>query len=105
MTLGVEAPIVFLCYRRVEPRAGRLLGLIFFANLATHPAVWFIFPKLPLRYAAQVTLSELWAFGLEIVFYAIAFPGRPRRAAVVAIAANAASLAVGYAYLFLGGHF
>lgn len=105
MTLGIEAPIVFAFYRRIEPRFGRLLGLIFFANLATHPAVWFIFTRLPFTYPTRVVLSEIWAFALEIAFYALAFPGHARRAAVAAIVANAASLAFGYVYLHFVGHF
>ena len=105
ITLAIETPIVAWFYRRVEPRLGRRLGLIFFANLATHPAVWFIFPRLPFSYRRQVVLSELWAFGLEIVFYGLAFPGMKRRAAAAAIIANAASLAFGYLWLHLFGHF
>ena len=104
LTLAVETPIVWAFYRRVE-RAPRLLGLVFFANLATHPAVWFIFPRLPASYERQVVLSEAWAFGLEIVFYHLAFPGSLRRAALAAISANAASLVVGYAWLHFVGHF
>jgi hypothetical protein len=104
LTLAVETPIVYAFYRRVE-RPIRLLGLILFANLATHPAVWFIFPRLPLPYARQVFASEVWAFGLEIIFYHLAFPGSLRRAALAAITANAASLIAGYAWLHFVGHF
>jgi hypothetical protein len=107
MTLGVETPIVAAFYRRAEPRLARRLALIFFANLATHPAVWFIFPRLPLPYVRQVLLSEIWAFGLEIAYYALVFPGPRalRRAATASIVANAASLAFGYAWQYFVGRF
>lgn len=105
LTLAIETPIASAFYRRVEPDTARRLGLIFFANLATHPAVWFLFPRLPLAYKWQVVLAELWAFGLEIVFYSIAFPGDKRRAASAAIIANAASLAFGYLWLYVFGSF
>lgn len=105
LTLSTETPIVAAVYRKVEPRRLRLLGLIFFANLATHPAVWFIFPAFHWPYAKQVWISEIWAFGLEIVYYHLAFPGSFRRAASAAILANAASLTVGYVWLHFVGHF
>jgi hypothetical protein len=105
LTLGVETPIVATIYRQQEPRLGRRLGLIFFANLATHPAVWFLFPLLALPYGRQVLVSEIWAFGLEIVYYHLVFPGSLRRAAVAAIVANAASLTIGYVWLHFFGRF
>jgi len=105
LTLAVETPIVAAVYRKVEPSRTRLLGLIFFANLATHPAVWFLFPRLGLPYGQQVFYSELWAFGLEIVFYNLAFPGSLRRASLAAVSANAASLIFGYVWLHFVGHF
>jgi hypothetical protein len=67
--------------------------------------VWFIFPRLPMTYMRQVSLSEIWAFGLEIFFYHLAFPGALDRAASAAITANGASLVVGYLWLHFVGHF
>lgn len=105
LTLAFEAPIAAYFYRRVEPQLARRLGLIFFANLATHPAVWFLFPRLPISYGRQVFLSEIWAFGLEIIYYHLTFPGSFRRASVTSICANAASLTLGYVWLHFVGHF
>lgn len=105
MTLAIETPVVAAFYRRQEPKRGRLLGLIFFANLATHPAVWFIFPRLPVSYERAVFLSEVWAYGLEVLFYALAFAGGPRRAFLASITANTASFLFGLGWLKLFGHF
>jgi len=105
LTLAVEAPIVAVIYRRAEPRLGRRVGLVVFANLATHPAVWFVFTRLPWSYAGRSLGSEIWAFGLELVYYALVFPGAPTRAAVASITANAASLTAGYLWLRAFGHF
>src|SRR5688572_16208971 len=105
MTVAVEVPIVAWLYRRREPALGRRLLLGVFASLLTHPAVWFIFPKLPLPYARQVALAELWAFALEGLYFHVVFPGDPRRAWLTTVVANGASLVFGYAWLAVVGHF
>jgi len=48
VTILVETPIVVALFREAEPRLGRRLAFALFANLATHPAVWFVFPALGL---------------------------------------------------------
>ena len=97
LTLVVEAPIVALLLRRWEPSWPRLLALIFFANLASHPAVWFVFTQLlVIGTLGYLVVAEGWAIGCEALFYWAAFRGLPvRRAIVVSLAANAASFAVG----------
>lgn len=105
LTFVVEAPIVAWFYRKAEPSLDRRLALIFFANLATHPAVWFMFTRLPFPYVQQVVLAEIWAFGLEILYYALVFPGDRARAVAASITANTASLAFGFAWLHWFGAF
>lgn len=97
LTLAVEVPIVALLLRRWEPSWLRLLALVFFANLASHPAVWFVFTQLLLiGTPAYLAVAEGWAVGCEALFYWAAFRGLPvRRAIVVSLAANAMSFAVG----------
>ena len=97
LTVLVELPIVAYLLRRLEPDRVRLVVLILFANLATHPAVWFIFTQpflvgTPAYYLA----AESWAVVAETVFYWAAFRGLAvRRAFLVALGANAASFLVG----------
>lgn len=97
LTLVVEVPIVALLLRRWEPSRPRLLALVFFANLASHPAVWFVFTQLlVIGTPGYLAVAEAWAIGCEALFYWAAFRGLPvRRATVVSLAANAASFAVG----------
>jgi len=97
LTVAIEAPIVWLFLRRQEPDLLRLGLLIVFANLVTHPAVWFIWTQLFLVGTASYTLaSETWAVVAEAVFYWATIKGLSvRRAAVTALVANVASFLVG----------
>ena len=93
VTVAVEAPIVAFGLRRFEPSWPRLFVLILFANLASHPAVWFIFTQLLLIGTAEYLLvAESWAVAAEALFYWAAFRGLPaRRAVLVSFVANMAS--------------
>ena len=99
LTVAIEAPIVWLLVKRAEPDLPRLGVLILFADLATHPAVWFIVPQLLLVGTLSYTLvAETWATTAEAVFYGAAIKGlSPRRAIAVAVAANVTSFLVGRA--------
>lgn len=97
LTLAVEVPIVVYLMRRAEPNVVRLSILAVFANLATHPAVWYVFTQLFLVGTAGYTLAaETWAVAVEAVFYGVAVRGiSARRAIGVSLAANLSSFAVG----------
>jgi hypothetical protein len=97
LTLVVEAPVAFVLLRRVEPSLARLGVLVATVNLATHLAVWFVFSQLfVVRSIAYVAVAEGWAIAAETVFYAAVIGGLGiRRAALVAVAANAASFLAG----------
>jgi hypothetical protein len=97
ITVAVEAPIVLGLTRDVTMRVSRRFLLIVFAQLATHPLVWFVFPRLVgLTGRTSTLLSELWAWLAEAVFYTLAFPGltAPRAVGISALA-NGASVAAG----------
>jgi hypothetical protein len=102
ITVAVEAPIVVALTRGLAARAPRRLALAVFAQLATHPLVWFVFPRIVgLTGRMSAILSELWAWLAEAAFYALVLPGLgPVRALGVSALANGASIAVG---LLLGG--
>ena len=70
-----------------------------FAQLLTHPLVWFVFPRLVgLTGRSSLALSELWAWLAEAAFYAVVLPGlSSARALGVSALANAASILVGLA--------
>ena len=96
LTIAAEIPIVGYLLR-AEPDRFRLGLLVVFANLVTHPAVWFIWTQLFLVGTLSYTLAaESWAVVAEAVFYWTAIKGLSvRRAMTVAVAANAASFLLG----------
>lgn len=101
LTVAVELPVATALLRAPgAPSASpaRRAGLVLFANLASHPVLWFVLSALPLRGAASLALSEAWAVLAEAALYRLALDGvSGRRCAAASLAANAASLAVGLA--------
>jgi hypothetical protein len=95
LTAAVEVAVAAPLLRASEPSRWRLAGLVFFAQLASHPAVWFVFPELSDDYGRQVAMAEAWAVLSEAVFYVLALRASWRRALGVSLVANAASVAVG----------
>ncbi len=103
LTLLLECPLGWALLRDREPAAWRLLGLLVFASLATHPLVWFVFPELPLAPELRLGLSEVWAWLAEALFLWLALPAvRWWRALLVALACNLVSFGGGLlAYRYL----
>lgn len=95
LTVLVEAPIVTFWLRRRGAPLPRAIAAAFFAQLATHPWVWFAFPALPWRGRSSLVASELFAWWVEAALYALVLPGLRWRAVVVSLAANVASYSVG----------
>ena len=97
VTLVVELPVAVWLLRSAEPELARLCALVVFANLITHPAVWFIFTQLFLVGTLEYTLAaEAWAIGIEALFYVVTIRGLGlQRALLVAVAANLASFLAG----------
>jgi hypothetical protein len=99
-TLGIELLVAGVWLRGTLP-LGRRVGVICIANVATHPAVWLIFPELgaALRWPSFGSLiaSEVWAFGFEAFVYGLFLGAGKRRLAITtSVAANAASLGLGF---------
>jgi hypothetical protein len=81
----------------------RRAGLVFFANLASHPAVWFVFPEWIASNPLRLCFSEIWAVSVEATLYALVWPALGAQRAFGASAiANGASLAAGLALRALG---
>jgi hypothetical protein len=99
LTFAVEAPIVVALTRGTEPSAARRAALVLFAQLATHPLVWFVFPYIVgIRGGTATLLSELWAWLAEAAYYALVIRGlTTTRALAISAIANGASLLVGLA--------
>lgn len=95
-TVLCELPVAAPMLASVEPRLSRRCAIIALANLATHPLVWFAFPGLAIGSGARLAFSEAWAVLAELVIYRLVWPTLPlRRAALVSVAANGGSFAVG----------
>jgi hypothetical protein len=75
LTAALEVPIVVIAYGRTRaaPRTAVRVGLALFAQLASHPAVWFVFPRLGMSYIVMVAWAEAWAVLSETAFYALTF--------------------------------
>ena len=98
LTVAIEVPVVVALTRDSRVPLANRAALAFFAQLMTHPAVWFIFPVLPwgTRHTTFVA-SELFAWLAEAAFYAVAGVAPSALGAVaVAAVANGTSLAIGF---------
>lgn len=103
LTVLVEELVAYPLLRPAESSPMRRLGLVFFAQLASHPAVWFIVPDLPISSSSVVIVAESWALISEVVFYLLAFPAVDlRRAVAVSALANGASFGLGLVLQRLG---
>jgi hypothetical protein len=97
LTLCLEAPVILWLLQDYEAKVSRRIGLLLFANLITHPLVWFFFPELPLSPDSRLWLSEAWAFAAEAGFYCFATPRLALpRAALISATANGLSFSVGW---------
>jgi hypothetical protein len=97
LTVVIEVPLVVLLTREIPRPAAHRALLAVFAQFVTHPLVWFVFPRIAgITGTTALTLSEIWAWLGESLFYAVALPPlRPLRAVGIAGVANALSLGVG----------
>ena len=97
VTVVVEGPIVWWFARGRETSVLRVGAAVLLANLASHPAVWFIFTQLFLVGTVSFTLAtEAWAVCVEAVLYILALRGvGPWRAVAASLVANVASYLVG----------
>jgi len=97
LTVALEAPVMLFLLRRDEPDLVRLGVLVLFANLATHPVVWYVITQLFLvGTPVFVLVAETWAIAAEAVFFVAAIRGLSvRRAIGAAVAANAMSFLAG----------
>ncbi len=102
LTVGVELAVATPLLARSGASRWRRMAAVLVANVASHPAVWFIFPELHISHA--LALSELWAVLSELGIYMLVFPSLgARRAAVTSLGANAASFAAGLVVRALTG--
>jgi hypothetical protein len=95
LTLGLETPVYVLLSRGLVPARRSAIGAILCTG-CTHPLLWFVWTKMIQPYPAYLATGELLVVAIEsAIFWAVARPLKFRRAALAALAANAASCLVG----------
>ena len=92
---------------RTSLTRARRLSVIAVANLASHPAVWFVFPELGAGWGwphvGTLLLSEAWAFGVEVwIYWLFLGSARWKLAVAASLVANGLSFAAGYLLRPLG---
>ncbi|MFI5302139.1 MAG: hypothetical protein ACHREM_28950 [Polyangiales bacterium] len=99
LTCAIELPVVLLLTRELGIDVRRRALLALFAQLATHPLVWHVFPYIPGLTGWQAFVaSELYAWMAEAILYATAWPTlRLSRALAISAVANGLSLSIGLA--------
>ncbi len=97
LTCTVEVPVVAALLRPSGADLGRVVPLVVFANLATHPLVWYVIPQLLLLGTPEhLFAAETWAVAAEAVFYGLTIRGLAwRRAIAVSLSANVSSFLAG----------
>jgi hypothetical protein len=95
LTLVIEEAVVLALTKRLPEAAPRRALLVFFANLSTHPAVWWGFPLVFAGDGARIAASEFWAVALETIFYVLTMRMHLIHAFGVSAVANAASFGTG----------
>jgi hypothetical protein len=105
LTFFVEAALLVPLLGSAEPRLLRRISIVLLANIASHPAVWFIIPEFGLSYLPRIAVSEAWAVLLELWAYALFMQKLSiQRAFALALGANALSVIVGLGLRALGLH-
>jgi hypothetical protein len=94
VTLAIEEGVV-LAMTRAQGDTPRRAALVAFANLATHPSVWFVLPLVFSGDVARIVASEVWAVVIEALFYALTMKISASRAFAISAIANAVSFGLG----------
>ncbi len=103
ITLVLEELVAVPLLKPSESSLGRRIGMVLIANIATHPLVWFFFPRLGWSWSAVIVVAEAWAVGFEAFVYALMTQGKPVSRALAASAlANAVSYSLGLAAMKAG---
>jgi hypothetical protein len=85
----------------------RRASVITVCNLASHPAVWFVFPELGAAWGSShgltLLVSEVWAFAIEAwIYWLFLGNGRVKTALITSLVANGASFTLGLGLRALG---
>jgi hypothetical protein len=105
MTVAVETTVLFVFIRvfwKINSPAlsgPRCIFAGMFASCATMPYLWFILPAFVKPYIVMIVAGELCVTVAEAVFYYFVLNISMKRAIVLSVAANGASIVAGLAVL------
>ncbi|HJW29168.1 MAG TPA: hypothetical protein VJ508_07930 [Saprospiraceae bacterium] len=100
VTQAVEIPVVwhFLSrhFRRIDGSVSfiRIIAAAFFANMATLPYLWFVYPEF-LDFSGSVAIGEATALVAEALLYYFLLGASLRAAFLASLTANGCSVIVG----------
>ncbi len=96
VTLVVELLVLAPILYKRDPKLDRCVTTVTLGQVTTHPIVWFVLPVLGLPYLIYSGVAELWAVVVEATLYRLVYPSLTvKRAGLLSLAANAASVVVG----------
>ena len=95
LTQAVELPVAGFFLRPTGASWPRRLAVAAAGSALTHPALWFLWPRVVPDYRAGMLSGELLTLGVEAVLYAVFVPAAPREALRASAFANAASYLAG----------
>ncbi|MFH0785733.1 MAG: hypothetical protein V2B20_27815 [Pseudomonadota bacterium] len=97
----VEIPLVWYLLSQSFRRTGKpvvlrqIIAAAFFANMATLPFLWFVYPEF-LDFSSAVALGEATALVGETLLYYFLLGASLRVAFLISLVANGASVLVGF---------
>jgi len=100
ITQAVEIPVVWYLLSRhfqrigANAKGGRIIAGAFFANMATLPYLWYVYPEF-LDFAGTVAVGEATALLAEAIFYHFLLGVSFREAFIASLAANVCSVLAG----------
>lgn len=95
LTQAVELPVAGVFLRHTGAGWPRRLAVAALGSAITHPALWFLWPRVVPDYRAGVLSGELLTLVVEAALYTVLVPAAPREALRASAFANAASYLVG----------
>lgn len=100
-TVVVETATILVIARKVFKKSadnvstGKLVTVGIYASLVTLPYVWYVFPSLLRSFPIAIAVGEMFAVGVEAIFYAAFLPLNKKESFALSLLANIASYALG----------
>jgi hypothetical protein len=100
-TVVVETATILVIARKMFKKSAdnvptkKLITAGIYASLATLPYVWYVFPSLLRSFPIAIAVGEVFAVGVEAIFYAAFLPLSKKESFALSLIANIASYTLG----------